>query len=64
MSSKEKAIHEKLRVAELRTEGSFIKKKREAELKAELLRLEEKMAKVEARMKIYEQEKIEINVQK
>ena len=64
MLSKEKAIQEKLRVAELRTEASFMKKKREAELKAELLRLEEKMAKVEARMKIYEQEKIQANVQK
>ena len=54
MSSKEKAIQEKLRVAELRTEASFMMKKREAELEAESLRLEEEMAKAEARVKIYE----------
>ena len=63
MSSKEKAIQEKLRVAELKTEASFMKKKREAELQAESLRLEEEMAKAEARVKIYEQEKLEAKVQ-
>ena len=63
MSSKEKAMQEKLRVAELRTEASFMKKKREAELQAESLRLEEEMAKAEARVKIYEQEKLEAKVQ-
>ena len=55
MSSKEKAIQEKLRVAELKTEAPFMKKKRGAELQAESLRLEEEMAKDEARVKIYEQ---------
>ena len=63
MSSKEKATPEKLRVAELRTEASFMKKKREAELQAESLRLEEEMTKAEARVKIYEQEKLEAKVQ-
>ena len=63
MPSKEKAIQEKLRVAELRTEASFMKKKREAELQAESLRLEEEMVKAEARVKIYEQEKLEAKVQ-
>ena len=63
MSSKEKAIQEKLRVAKLRTEASFMKKKREAELQAESLRLEEEMVKAEARAKIYEQEKLEAKVQ-
>ena len=49
-------MQEKLRVAELRTEASFMKKKREAELQAESLSLEEEeMAKDEARVKIYEQ---------
>ena len=63
MSSKEEAIQEKLRVAELRTEPSFMKKKREAELQAESLKIEEKLAKAEARVKIYEQEKLEAKVQ-
>ena len=63
MSSKEKAIQEKLRVAELKTEASFMKKKREAELQAELLRPEEEMAKAEARVKTYEEEKLEAKVQ-
>ena len=40
MSSKEKAMQEKLRVAERRREASLMKEKREAELQAESLRLE------------------------
>ena len=40
-----------------------MKKKREAELQAESLRLEEEMVKAEARVKIYEQEKLEAKVQ-
>ena len=48
-----KAIQEKLRVTELRREASFMKKKREAELQAESPRLEQEMAKTEARLKIY-----------
>ena len=63
MPSKEKAIQEKLRGAELRTEASFLKKKREAELQAESLRLEEEIAKAEARARIYEQEKLKAKVQ-
>ena len=63
MSSKEKAIQEKLRAVELRTEASFLKKKREAELQAESLRLEEEIAKAEARVRIYEQEKLKAKVQ-
>ena len=60
MSSKEKAMQEKLRVAELRTEASFMKKKkREVELQAESLRLEVGMSNAEARVKSYEQEKQE-----
>ena len=53
MSSKEKAMQEKVRVAELRTKASFRKKKREAE----------SQAKAEARVKIYDQEKLEAKVQ-
>ena len=40
-----------------------MKKKRKAELQAESLRIEEKLAKAEARMKIYEQEKLQAKVQ-
>ena len=61
-SSKEKAIQEKLRAAQLRTEASFMKKKKEAELQAESLRLEEEMAKAEAKVKTYEQDKLEAKV--
>ena len=53
VSFKEKAIQEKLRVTELRREASFMKKKKEAELQAESFRLEQEMAKTEARLKIY-----------
>ena len=41
LSTKEKAIQEKVRVAELLTEASFMKKKRDTEWQAESLRLEE-----------------------
>ena len=56
LSAKEKAIQEKVQVAELQAEASFMKKKRDAEWQAELLRLEEEMAKARARVKIYEHE--------
>ena len=56
-------MQEKLRVAEIRTEASFMKKKRETELQAKSLRSEEEMAKAEAIVKIYEQEKLEAKVQ-
>ena len=51
-----------MRAAELRTEASFMKKKREAKLQAESLRFEEEMTKAEARVKIYEQEKLEVKM--
>ena len=38
-------MQEKLRVAELRTDASFMKKKREAELQAESLRVKEEICK-------------------
>ena len=51
-SAKEKAIQEKVCVAELQAEASFMKKKRDTES----LRLEEEMEKARARVKIYEHE--------
>ena len=45
-----------MRVAELQAEVNFMKRKREAELQAETLRLEEEMEKAQARVKILEQE--------
>ena len=64
MSSKEKAIPENLRVAELRTEASFMKKKGQVELQAESFRLKEEVAKAEASVKIYEQKKLETKVRR
>ena len=63
MSSKEKVIQENLRVAELRIEVSFMKKKREAELQARSLKLEEEMENAKTRVKISEQGKLEVKVQ-
>ena len=40
-----------------------MKKKKKAELQAESLRLEEEMANAQARVKIYEQDKLEAQVQ-
>ena len=52
-STLEKAVEEKLRVAELIAEASFMKKKRDAEYRAEALRMEEELAKARARPKVY-----------
>ena len=46
-----KKLKEKLRVAELIAEASFMKKKRDSEWQAEALRMEEQLAK--ARAKVY-----------
>ena len=56
LSVREKAFQEKIHVAELQGEASFMKKKRDAEQQAELLRFEEEMAKARVRVKIYEHE--------
>ena len=56
LSVREKSIQEKVRVAELQTEASFMKKKRDAKWQAELLRLEEEMAIARVKVKIYEHE--------
>ena len=56
LSVREKAIQEKVPVAELQMEASFKKKKRDSEWVAESLRLEKEMAKARTRVKIYEHE--------
>ena len=53
-SSREKAVEEKLRLAELIAEASFNKKKRSAEYQAQTLRMEEELAKARARAKVYD----------
>ena len=52
-STREKAVEEKLRAAELIAESSFIKKKRDAEYRAEAIKMEEELAKTRARAKVY-----------
>ena len=51
--TQEKTVEEKLRVAELIAEASFMKKKRDAEYRAEALRMEKELAKARARPKVY-----------
>ena len=53
-STREKAVEEKLRVAELIAEASFMKKRKDAEYQAEALRMEEELAKARARAKVYD----------
>ena len=53
-STREKAVEEKLRVAELIAKASFMKKKGDAEYQAEALRIEEELAKARARAKVYD----------
>ena len=52
LSAKEKVIEKKARLADLQAEASFMQKKRNAELQAESLQIEEEMAKAQARVKI------------
>ena len=52
-STKERAMQEKLRVAELLAEADFLEKKRTAQYQAEVLQVEEKLAKAKARMNVY-----------
>ena len=54
-STKEKAVAEKLKVAELMT-SSFIQKRREAELQAEALKVEQELVKAQARVKVLDKE--------
>ena len=53
-STREKAVEEKLRVAELIAEASFMKNKRDAEYQGEAIRTEEELAKARARAKVYD----------
>ena len=54
VSSKAKAIQEKVKIAELLAEAEFMEKKRMIEMEAERLHIQEKVAKAQARFKIYE----------
>ena len=56
MKTKAKAIVEKIKVAELMMEASFIKKRRDAEYLAGSLMVEEELTKVQGRAEIYEKE--------
>ena len=51
LSTKERAIEEKVRLADIQAEATLMQKKRYAELQAESLRIEEEMAKAEARVR-------------
>ena len=55
-STKAKAIEEKVKVAELTMEASFIKKRRDARYQTQSLMVEEELAKAQARAEIYENE--------
>ena len=54
VSSKAKAIKEKVKIAELLTEAEFMEKRRMMEMEAERLHIQENMAKAQAKFKIYE----------
>ena len=54
VSSKAKAIEEKVRIAELLTEAKFMEKRRIIEMEAERMHIQEKVAKAQAKFKIYE----------
>ena len=53
-SRSEKALMEKLRMAELKAEAEFMEKQQSAEFKAQKLKTEEQYAKSQARMRILE----------
>ena len=58
-------MEEKLRVAKLIAEASFMKKKRDAENQAEVLRMKEDLAKARARAKVYnDMEGIDLGISK
>ena len=54
VSSKAKAIGEKVKIAELTTEAEFMEKKRIIEMEAERLHIQEKVAKAQTKFKIYD----------
>ena len=53
-SAKERVIAERIRFAELKAEASFVERKHATEYEAEALRIQEQMAKAEARAKFFE----------
>ena len=64
-SARVKAVEEKLRVAELIAEASFMRKKRDAEYRAEALRMDKELAKSRARVKVYDDmERIDLGIGK
>ena len=50
------AVAEKLKVAELMADASFIQKRRKEELQAEALKVEQVLAKARARVKVFDKE--------
>ena len=50
------AVAEKLKVAELMAEASFIQKRREAQLQAEALKVEQELAKAQTRVRVLDKE--------
>ena len=55
-STKERAVNKKLKVAELMAETSFIQKRRETELQAEALKVEQELAKAQAIVRVLDKE--------
>ena len=53
-STKERAIAERIRIAKLKAEWSFVERKHATEYEAEALRIQEQIAKAEARAKVFE----------
>ena len=56
LSTKEMAVAEKLKVTELMAEASFIQKRREAEVQAEALKVEQELVKVHTRVRVLDKE--------
>ena len=50
------AVAQKLKVAELMADASFIQKRRKEELQAEALKVEQVLAKAQARVKVFDKE--------
>ena len=55
-STREKAIEEKFKVAELEAEVAFIKKQRDTEYQSHVLKMEVELAKAQARAKVFDEE--------
>ena len=55
-SVKERALEEKIKLAELMTSASYLKEKKDAQLQAEKIKLEEEMAMARARVAVFEED--------